>query len=60
MTITPHWWALPLAVALFGLVVLIWPRKSGGGYVDLSGLENLAVFFLCLVVAVGICVGHWL
>ncbi|URL59603.1 hypothetical protein IM816_05765 [Luteibacter flocculans] len=60
MTITLSWWALPVAMVVLGLIALVWPSKSGGGYVDLSGLGQLAIFFVCLIIAVSICVGHWI
>jgi hypothetical protein len=60
MTIALHWWALPVAIVIVGLVFLMWPRQSSGGYIDLSGLGDVMVFFACVVVAAGICVGHWL
>lgn len=60
MTITLHWWALPIAIVLLGLIVLVWPRQSSGGYANLGDLGGIMFFVLTLIAAMAICVGHWL
>lgn len=60
MSITLHWWALPIAIILFGFIVMVWPRQSSGGYIDLSGLGNVSFFVLTLVIAGALCLGHWI
>ena len=57
MTLTLHWWMLP--VALF-LLPFIWEaiRRDEGGYFDMH-LDTLTLLFVGWAAAVGIIIGHF-
>lgn len=67
MTITLHWWMLPAALAILGLVVAIldklWDdRHSSGGYFGsaFNGCLGVVACGVLWVAAAGICIGRWL
>lgn len=57
MTIHLHWWAIPLLVVFVGLFIA-WRHEDQGGYMpDFTGP---LVIFVAIVIALALCVGHWL
>lgn len=57
MTITLHWWMLPLAIVIAGIFIA-WRHEDRGGY--MPDLTKPFVIFVATVIAVTLCVGHWL
>ncbi len=58
MTITLHWWTVPLTLACVG-VLLILNTESEGSYFPMPSW-HLAAGGLALFAAACIAVGHWL
>ncbi|WP_426269162.1 hypothetical protein ACN9MB_13125 [Dyella kyungheensis] len=57
MTITLHWWMLPVAILLVGFFIA-WRHEDQGGYMpDLTGA---AAVLGSILFAGAICLGHWL
>jgi len=54
MTLTLHWWLIP--IALMGLGLWFGSRPSKGSF-DFSGAIEMII---CFVAAVGITIGHFL
>lgn len=57
MTITLHWWLIPLAIAILGFVFMWFADRQGG---ILGGLFEMFGAVVCWVVAIAICITHWL
>lgn len=61
MTITLHWWMLPLVIFVIGV---LWGLKVGntpeGGYFPMNGVIGAAIMFIMAVISIAICVGRWL
>lgn len=61
MTITLAWWALPLFVAVAGIVgALIISSRAGGAYDFVTPLIAFGAMALGVVAAVGILIGRWI
>ena len=60
MTITLHWWLIPLAIVVCGwsLAAIIGSRAQGWDFV--SPLVAFALFVGSTVAAVAFCVGRWI
>lgn len=58
MTITLHWWILPLALGLaaVGLPMLL---RTQGDYDFATPMIQLTIFGVCVAGAIGILVGHF-
>lgn len=52
MTVTLHWWAIPFGIAVVGLILLL---ILDNAYSDWPPF----VFFASLLIATGICIGHF-
>ena len=59
MTITLHWWMLPLAALMIGIIVTI-AAPPGSGMFDLTPLIWFFVALLFVIAGLGIVVGHFL
>lgn len=55
MTITLHWWMIPAALVLLGLV-LAWLDDSTG---YLGGMAGAFGLFVCFAMAIAFTVGHF-
>lgn len=53
MTLTLHWWMLPLALVVYGFVALNRQRMDWD-------FGPTLVFFGCMIVALALVVGHFL
>lgn len=61
MTITLHWWYLPIALVACGFIGAWWVgRDSTGGWMDMTPLFSAVVFVLFAAGAVGIVIGRFL
>lgn len=58
MTITLHWWYVPVVLLLLALVVAVSGWRSRGGMFDGVAEAMMAVFLVLLALA--FCLGHWL
>jgi len=59
MTITLHWWYLPIVLAILG--VIIGSRfRSTGDYDFVTPILGLAIFLIFLVGGIGVLIGHFL
>lgn len=59
VTITLHWWYVPaLLVAVAVAIMLNGRYRPGGGMFD--GLAEVMFAGLLILLAVAVCVGHWL
>lgn len=59
MTITLHWWVLPLLLLAVGIAVPAM-LKTHGDWDMVTPLLRLAIFCGCALGALGIVVGRWL
>jgi hypothetical protein len=58
MTITLHWWAIPVGIVLIGWVwALISDSNDSGMF---SGMAAALIFLVSLVVAAAITCGHFI
>lgn len=59
MTITLHWWALPVALCVVAAVFAYLSRRNSYDGM-FSGLGEGLVSCALVVMALMVCVGHWL
>lgn len=60
MTITLHWWMLPIALFLLPFVYrMIKPYEGGGGYFGSMDLEGMFFGIVSWAIAIGIIIGHF-
>ena len=57
MTVTLHWWLVPVALVAFGLVCLVVDERRGG---YLSGILGGVVLLVCLASAIAFTAGRFL
>lgn len=55
MTITLHWWMIPVALVCWGAITLF--RAPTAGF---EGIGNAMGAIALFAIAAAICLGHWL
>lgn len=54
MTITLHWWMLPIALIIVGIVGMSRDKSTG----MCGGLTGMLFLFGCIIAAVFVCIGY--
>lgn len=57
MTLTFHWWVLPLIIVAVGFIFYRIDRNEGGMF---AGLFGGLLFIASICVALAICLGYWM
>lgn len=61
MTITLHWWLIPILLVVIGFLVARTKRFQGDGSPnDPRPILGLGIFAIFVVAAIGVTVGHFL
>ena len=62
MTLTIHWWVIPLVLFALGFIIPpIWPGlKMRGDYDMITPLVCAAIFIFFTVISIAVCVGYWI
>ena len=61
MTITLHWWMIPVGLFFFPFIYrMIRPAENTGGYFGSMDLEGLFLGLICWALAIGTLIGHFI
>lgn len=59
MTITLHWWLIPVVLALVGVALILWPYEDNGPF-DLTKVFHVIIAIALFAVALAVLIGHWI
>lgn len=57
LSLSFHWWSIPLAIFLFGVLIAVYDNYTSRG--AMAGFGGFLLFICCTLISTGMIIGYW-